>query len=104
MSKEEKDWDAEYAPEVAKRQNDVKGLLAKKDKKAALKACLVNPPVQSKNAQLKVGESGSRRNQNDRVAVLGTRRSGWIVLYLDATLIIRSLPLSFQTHRMITWK
>jgi len=76
MSKEEKDWDAEYAPEIAKRQNDVKGLLAKKDKKAALKACLVNPPVQSKNAQLKVGESGSRRNQNDRVAVLGTRRYG----------------------------
>lgn len=57
MSKEEKDWDAEYAPEVSKRQNDVKGLLAKKDKKGALKAALVNPPVQSKNAQLKVGYS-----------------------------------------------
>jgi hypothetical protein len=51
--KDDKVNEAELAAEVASRETEVNNMLTRKDKKGALAACLVNPPVTSKDAATK---------------------------------------------------
>jgi len=51
--KDDKINEAELAAEVARRETEVNNLLSRKDKKGALAACLVDPPVTSKDAATK---------------------------------------------------
>ncbi len=46
--------DAELVVQIAARDTEVSNFLVRKDKASALKACLQNPPVNSKSDEVKV--------------------------------------------------
>jgi hypothetical protein len=50
----DEDNDAQLMAEVTRRGDEVRGLLTKKDKKAALAKALESPPIAAKSAQVKV--------------------------------------------------
>lgn len=47
--------DGELQTQMDARNNEVSNFLTRKDKASALKACLANPPVATKNEAIKVG-------------------------------------------------
>ena len=46
--------DAELMAQISARETEVSNFLIRKDKASALKACLHNPPVNSKSDEVKV--------------------------------------------------